>query len=300
MMAKISKGGGFGGAVRYVLDPKKSAELVDAEGLRLKDLNSIIDSFKMQQELNPKVSKPVGHISLNFSVQDKDKLTNEVMVKIAREYMDKMQIKNSQYLIGRHHDKDHYHLHIIYNRIDNNGKTISDRNDRFRSEKICKELTSKYNLYLSGGKENVKRHRLKEPDKTKYEIYDALKRDVSKSKNWKELIGKLKNDNINVEFKMRSGTNEPQGVRFVKNGYNFNGSKVDKEFSFSKIDKQLDKNNYQAVNIENNNGQYIDNNASSSIGSVFNILPTDSGADDFEEDSFRKRLQKKKKKGISR
>ncbi len=63
------------------------------------------------------------------------------MAQIAREYMERMVIKDTQYIIGRHFDKEHPHVHIAFNRIDNNGKTISDRNDRFRSERICKELT---------------------------------------------------------------------------------------------------------------------------------------------------------------
>jgi hypothetical protein len=37
------------------------------------------------------------------------------------------------------------------------------------------ELTRKYGLYIANGKENVKRCRLKEPDRTKYEIYDVIK-----------------------------------------------------------------------------------------------------------------------------
>src|SRR3712207_2265198 len=92
-----------------------------------------------------------------------------------------MGIRDTQYIIGRHFDKEHPHVHIAFNRIDNNGKTISDRNDRFRSEKICKELTAKYGLYFAGGKEKVKEYRLKEPDKTKYEIYQTLKAEIARS-----------------------------------------------------------------------------------------------------------------------
>jgi len=43
-------------------------------------------------------------------------------------------------------DKEHSHVHIAYNRIDNDGNTISDRNERLRSTRISKELTLKYGL----------------------------------------------------------------------------------------------------------------------------------------------------------
>lgn len=66
MMAKITKGSLFSGAVKYILDPKKQTELLCADGLRLKDLESISRSFETQASLNPRVSGPVGHISLVF------------------------------------------------------------------------------------------------------------------------------------------------------------------------------------------------------------------------------------------
>jgi ABC-type metal ion transport system substrate-binding protein len=117
--------------------------------LRLKSRESIIRSFIAQSGLNPKVSRPVGHISLDFSTQDRDKLPNAKMVQIAQEYMSKMGIMDTQYIIGRHHDKEHPHIPIVFNRVDNNGKTIADKNNRYRSEKICKELTGKYGLYFA-------------------------------------------------------------------------------------------------------------------------------------------------------
>jgi hypothetical protein len=41
--------------------------LFAAEGIRLKSRESIIRSFVAQVGLNPRVSRPIGHISLDFS-----------------------------------------------------------------------------------------------------------------------------------------------------------------------------------------------------------------------------------------
>ena len=237
------KGSGFKGVINYILDPKKGTELIDSSGVRTDDISHIIQSFIDQTNLNSRVSKVVGHISLSFSTQDSLKLSNEFMTQVAREYMEKMGIKDTQYIIGRHFDKDHPHVHIAFNRIDNHGKTISDKNDRFRSEKICKELTTKYDLYFASGKEKIKEHRLKEPDKTKYEIYQALREKIPKSRNWKSLLAHLRNEGIDVHFKYKGNTQEVQGIIFEKNGYHFNGSKVDRSCSYSKIDFALQQNN---------------------------------------------------------
>lgn len=243
MIAKIMKGSGFKGVINYILDPKKGTELIDSSGVRTDSISHIAQSFIDQTELNPRVGKVVGHISLSFSAQDSSKLSNEWMAQIAREYMEKLGIKDTQFIIGRHFDKEHPHVHIAFNRIDNNGKTISDRNDRFRSEKICKELTAKYGLYFATGKEQVKGYRLKEPDKTKYEIYQALKAEIVRCKNWKSLLAHLKKQDIDVHFKYKGNSQEVQGIILEKNGYLFNGSKVDRGFSYSKIDFALHQNN---------------------------------------------------------
>lgn len=187
MIAKIVKGAGAKGIVDYILDRKKGASLIDHDGVLVSDNGSIARSFIAQSRFNPKVGKFIGHISLSFSEQDLPHLTDELMVRISREYMMKMGICDTQYIIGRHHDKEHPHVHIAFNRIDNNGRTISDRNDRYRSERVCKELTRKYGLYFEEGKEQVNTDRLKEPDRTKYELFFLLKTKVGRCGDWTRL-----------------------------------------------------------------------------------------------------------------
>ena len=242
MMAKIVKGSDFKGAVDYILDKGKNAQVVAYDGLFMENKETIAMSFNAQSLMNGNVAKPVGHIALSFSKEDEPRLTNCVMGGIALEYMERMGIKDTQFFIARHFDKEHPHVHIAFNRIDNNGNTISDRHERLRSTRICKELTLIYGLHMANGKENVKRNRLKEPDKTKYELYDILKTEVGICGNWGVLVANLKRQGVEVHFSHRGQTDEIQGVVFTKNGYHFNGSKVDRRFSYSKIDAALQSN----------------------------------------------------------
>jgi len=250
MIAKIMKGSDFKGVVYYILNDEKATKIIGADGLFLENNDTIAQGFIGQAQMNPRVTKAVGHIALSFSKEDSPRLNNAVMAQIAREYMEKMGIRDTQYIIGRHFDKEHPHVHIAFNRIDNNGKTISDRNDRFRSERICKELTKKYGHHFANGKEQVKIHRLREPDKTRYELYQILKTEVSRCSDWDVLVNNLKRQDVDVEFKYKGQTNEIQGVIFSMNGYRFNGSKVDRRFSYSKIDATLKRNNHEERQIQ--------------------------------------------------
>ena len=245
MMAKIVKGSDFKGVVDYILDKGKNAKVVAYDGLFMENGETISMSFNAQSQMNGKVSKPVGHIALSFSKEDNPRLTNRVMANIALEYMEQMGIRDTQFFIARHFDKEHPHVHIAFNRIDNNGNTISDRHERLRSTRICKELTKKHGLHMANGKENVKRERLKEPDKTKYELYDILKTEVGRCGNWNVLVANLKRQGVEAHLKHKGQKDEIQGVVFTKNGYHFNGSKVDRRFSYSKIDVALQHNRHE-------------------------------------------------------
>ena len=306
MIAKIMKGSDFKGVVYYILNDEKGTQIIDADGLFLENNDTIAQGFTGQARMNPRVTKAVGHIALSFSKEDAPRLNNAVMAQIAREYMERMGIKNTQYIIGRHFDKEHPHVHIAFNRIDNNGKTISDRNDRFRSERICKELTKMYGLHFANGKEQVKTDRLREPDKTRYELYQILKTEVSRCKVWNTLLERLERQGVDVQFKYKGQTTEIQGVIFTMNGYRFNGSKVDRQFSYSKIDAALNRNNYKERQTQPQPQTYqeeirpISNSGSSLIeGSLGLFSPSNMPEEQQPYDPYLKNKKKKKRRKIN-
>ena len=145
MIGKLKKGTSFGGCIRYVTG-KDEAKILASDGVLLGKNTEMAQSFELQRQLNPSIKKPVGHIALSFKPEDKPRLTDEFMAKIALEYMQMMGITKTQFIIVRHHNTDNPHCHIVYNRINNEGKLISDRNDYRRNEQVTKALKSKYGL----------------------------------------------------------------------------------------------------------------------------------------------------------
>lgn len=242
MMAKITKGHGFGGVVRYVMQQEKDARLIDSKDVLADSQKSIINSFRLQSQLRPNVKVTVGHISLDFSAEDADRVDDDLMRQVAQEYMQRMGIQDTQYILVRHFDREHPHCHLVFNRVNSQGQVISDKNDRVRSAKVCRELTEKYGLHIAKGKDNVKRERLKGPDATKYRIYDAMMKVLPDCKSWTELEANLKKEGIRMSYTYRGHSSDIQGIVFEMNGYRFKGSKVDRAFSYSKIDTILREN----------------------------------------------------------
>ena len=302
MIGKISKGAGFRGCVNYVLG-KPDAKLLAAEGVLTDSIQTITDCFQSQRMMKPHIRQPVGHISLSYAPEDASRMTDEILVSLAKEYMQKMGIKETQYIIARHKDQKHPHVHIVFNRVDNNRRTISDKNDRYRNEKVCKMLTARYRLHFAEGKENVNFMRLRRHDKVKYFIYHALKREVPHARSWSELRLALRRYGFDTLWKQSRTTGEMQGVKFTCDQLTFSGSKIDRQFSFLNIDQELRYNALSAtMNQRQSQAETIreeprheyqqDNHSSISLG-LFTPSPTDY---DTEEAIQANRLKKKKKK----
>ena len=238
MIAKIVTGASFGGCTAYAYG-KDQAEVIAHDGIIPDDPKIAAKCFEIQSQLNPRVSKPVGHIAISFKPEDKPRLTNEFMVQVAKEYMEKMGIKDTQYVIVRHHNTPNPHCHLIFNRVDNNGKRISDSNWLKRNVRVCKELKQKYGLTFGEGKSQTRTEKLRPNERTRYEMANDVKSALKGSHSWKDFSNSLKAYGIRAEIKFISGTYIPQGISFTRDGTTFKGSSLDRNLSFFKIDNVL-------------------------------------------------------------
>ena len=299
MIAKIIKGADFGGVINYMLSKQEGKAMVLASNnIGFTDQNLCVHEFVLQASMRPNVQKPVCHTILSFSANDADQLTDDVIIKIANEYLEKMGYANTQSLIVRHSDRQHPHLHICINRIGNDGKTISDRNEKYRSTKICRELTERYGLTLGEGKKAVNRHRLRGEDKLRYEIFDAIKTALLHSKNWKDFVADLERQDIATRFKTKGNTDVVQGIIFKKNGCSFSGSKIDRSCSFSRLNAEIERNSHKQEQIHLQNEPMVHSvdesnfitDLSDALGEVV-TMPMPSGGVDVDELRFQKKLR---------
>lgn len=244
MIAKIVTGKSFGGAVRYLLEKSGHARMIDSDGVELFNIRSLIDSFNFQRKARLEKTEVVGHISLAFHKDDTPRLTDGFMAGLAREYMQRMGITDTQYIVVRHTDTEHPHLHILYNRVKYDTKLVRSHNERIRSVAVCKAMKQKYGLTFSEGKENVKIERLHNPDKVKYAVYEAVKAILPYCVSLPELAERLQDIGIETTFIHRGGDPAKgiQGITFTKENLTFKASQVDRKFSYANLCKIIEAN----------------------------------------------------------
>ena len=258
----------------------------------------------------------MGHIALSFKPEDKPRLTDEFMAKIALEYMQMMDITDTQFIIVRHHNTDNPHCHIVYNRINNEGKLISDRNDYRRNEQVTKALKSRYGLTYGTDKSKTNTRKLRNAERAKYEIHNVVKDVLKAAGSWQKFKNELAKQGVHLElvYKDKEQT-KVQGIRFCKDGYSFKGTQISRDYSFGKLNARFEGTENQVSASDNSARQYEQGcrkdehlpsmsessqdpwNGISSIG-----LFASANAQTFEpfpEDESAKKKKKKRRKGFS-
>ena len=143
---------------------------------------------------------------------------------------------------------------------------------------------------------------MKEPDKTKYDIYTAVKNEIGKSKNWKQLQEQLAKRGISIHFKHKGQTDEIQGISFSKDEYTFKGSEIDRSFSYSKLDKYFRDagltttgSNRQTISapVQKPAANKNDNSLVTGLGSLLSVSP--SPVDETPDNSDMRKKKKKKR-----
>ena len=154
MIAKISSTENLGGALGYNFKKveKGEANVLLAQGLyqNKEGTYTMAEVFADMQALIPekcRTKKTVFHCSLN--PHPDEKLSEEQLVQIAKEYMEALGYGNQPYIVFKHNDIAREHIHIVSLRVDSRGQKINDKFEKRRSKKITDALERKFDLIPS-------------------------------------------------------------------------------------------------------------------------------------------------------
>ena len=156
MVANIRSGSSPGGTLYYnkekvdkdeaeILYWQKMLEPFDRYGRM--DVDACMESFRPYLETNRRTTNTVFYVSLNPSPEDK--LTDEQLREVAREYMERMGYGNQPYIVFKHKDISREHLHIVSLRVDESGHKLPHDFEAQCSMEILRDLERKYNLHPS-------------------------------------------------------------------------------------------------------------------------------------------------------
>ncbi|WP_082671492.1 conjugal transfer protein MobB [Myroides marinus] len=165
MIAKIGKGSNLIGALSYnqLKVDKGQGSVLFTNNLPEPNTTSnyiaqLCKHFEPYLFLNNKTEKVVRHISLNPNPNDK--LSDEKLNEIAKQYMDSMNYENQPYIVYKHNDIEREHIHIVTVCTDLNGKKIDDKYDHLKSMKACREIEKQFNLTCSINQTNEESKRI--------------------------------------------------------------------------------------------------------------------------------------------
>ena len=163
MIPKIKMGADFSKALGYNLDKVASekAYFLKAYGFSVNDPppNIIRKEFEELAKVCP-MKEPVAHISLNFSPEEI--ISDNLMLTLAREYLNEMGYGSTPYVVYRHNDAAHPHIHIVTANItvgdDGKLRTLKNSNNFYHSNAVAAKLENKYNLVQAVKKERKRRN----------------------------------------------------------------------------------------------------------------------------------------------
>lgn len=223
---------------RYVLS-KTEAEVLAVEGVRGHDFKLMAADFEEQRLTRPTKEVACFHAVLSFHPSESP--ADSTMQELAEEYLKRLEIVNTQFVVVKHTDKYHLHMHVVANMVDNDGEAISDSWIGLRGKKVAQQLTQEFNLFPAKGK-NIKLihlEALSDYEAAKYKIYLAVSEQLPHVRSVDELARLLQQQGIETLYKYKRQTEERQGISFKMGDYSFKGSQIDRKFSLGNLEKTL-------------------------------------------------------------
>lgn len=278
MIAKLTKGRGFRGVLEYSLRESKGFLLDTNMGGSTP--RALAREFGQIRGLRPELTRPVHHVSI--ALPPGERLSAEQWQAVGCFYLEGMGFTNNQYVMTRHTDADHEHIHILVNRITLDGKLVSDSKDYQRQEQIMRQLEKEYGLtQVTPSKDSVRRSH------TKGEMECALRTGKPSAKMvlQKMVDTALKDAPALAEFSARleasgvrvlpnqASTGRISGVSFQYDGITMKGGDLGRGYTWAGLQK---RGLYEQIRQNGRDEGRGDTQAGSShAGSAGNRAPAD-------------------------
>jgi hypothetical protein len=271
MIGRIKAGSGFKGVLQYIFGPGTKqdphrATLIDTN-LAGATPEQMAQEMAKLKDLRRTISKPVKHISISF--KEGENPTNETIQKISQHYIEQMGFGQCQFVAVKHTDSNCSHFHLVLNRIGTDGSLASDKNERFRSVDVLKNLSKQFGLAMVDLKKN--QPNVEVSGKTKnYQKYKNKEKVIMNDSNRFSMTGITKNKPApfewsNVDREKASRLKYPLSTIFKLLYLHYNHNFLD-DLEFYQL-QRVDRDKNRTILVTKTNDRIADNGDSITLES---------------------------------
>lgn len=194
MIAKLTKGKGFKGVLAYLVEGNKPTPMprgkVILSNMAGNTPMTLAREFGQLRSLRAGLNKAVSHSSISLSPKDRS-LSDEDFSVIAKRFLDEMGYQDCPFVVVRHNDTEHQHIHIVASRITLKGEVVSDAHDYRRAEVVMRRLEEDYGLHPPAERMITNKNNRGEVT-MKNELRALIDDALSVSKNTEQFIGECR------------------------------------------------------------------------------------------------------------
>jgi hypothetical protein len=267
VIANQLKNRSFRSTLEYALE-KEEAFIIDSN-MGGYNPRQLAREFGAARRMRPNFQRACGHIILSLPHREPshlqgeyhEHLSDEKYALIARRWLKEMQflgdgLHKSQYVIARHQDTKHEHIHIIASRIRMDGSVVPDSWDYRRSEVVVRQLEQEFGLEPTrcsnervaekvkqkhgiettvgerSAQTKKQKHHFSGKPPVKQLLADAIDEATFDQPTVTELIARLQKLHINVHPSFSTKGKFKNAIAFSMNEVKIAGWKLGKAYSF--------------------------------------------------------------------
>lgn len=248
LKAKISKGAGFGGVLRYAMQPVKQPEIVSTNMAGF-DISALVSEFEAVRRLREDIRKPVLHLSL--SCPKGETLSAPEWGESIQFILGRLGYTGSNaYVAIRHADTEHDHVHVVASRITLGGELVSDSRDVFLAIEATQEVEKRMGLVVTkgrgepSGRKVLSKNEIEQSLRTsaqppRMQLQASLDAALADHPSLMGLMERLETAGVSVRINQAT-TGRISGLSFALNGVAFKGSSLGKAYTWNQLKERID------------------------------------------------------------
>ena len=245
MKAKVGRGSGFRGVIEYALQTSKGASIIGGT-MTSTTPRALAAEFAVSRQQRTEINRPVWHCSL--SLPQSDDLDEQRWHDVARDFMAEVGMSGHQYIVVRHADTEHDHVHIIASRVGLDASVWYGRWEARQVIEATQRLEIRHGLTTTPGLDATRER--KAPTKNEIEQADRVGASpvrqrlqrlidaaIADGPSVTALCERLEFEGVEVKANIAS-TGKLNGLSFSLDGIAFKGSQLGKAYTWSQLQKK--------------------------------------------------------------